>query len=77
MPDMRSTSIKLPEPLDSRLTAIAKKRHSTRAKVLHEALDALDNRTATPTASELAANLVFEGPADLSTNPKHMTGYGR
>lgn len=36
----------------------------------------LDGSGATPTASELAADLVFEGPADLSTNPKHMTGYG-
>jgi antitoxin ParD1/3/4 len=28
------------------------------------------------TASELAADLTFEGPGDLSTNPKHIAGYG-
>ena len=74
---MRAPSIKLPEPLDRQLTAIAKKRHTTRAKLLREALETLDKRATAPTASELAADLVFEGLGDLSTNPKHMTGYGR
>jgi hypothetical protein len=74
---MRAPSIKLPPPLDRQLTAIARQRHSTRAKVLREALETFDRPGATPTASELGADLVFEGPEDLSTNPKHMTGYGR
>jgi hypothetical protein len=73
---MRAPPIKLPEPLDRLLTALAKKRHSRRAMVLREALATLDKRSAAPTASELATDLVFEGPPDLSTNPKHMTGYG-
>jgi predicted transcriptional regulator len=74
---MATPPIKLPEPLDRRLTAIAKKRHSTRAKVLREALEILDKTMVALKASELAADLVFDGPVDLSTNPKHMTGYGR
>ena len=77
---MASTPIKLPAPLDSQLTAIAKRRRSTRAKVLSEALAAYAEDGARPkgqTASELAADLMFDGPGDLSTNPKYMTGYGR
>jgi hypothetical protein len=74
---MSAPPIKLPEPFDSKLTAIAKKRRSTRAKVLREALDTFDRNTAAPKASELAADLMFEGPADLSTNPKYMAGFGR
>ena len=74
---MRAPSIKLPEPLDRQLTAIAKQRRSTRAKVLREALETFAKRIEAPTASELAADLVFDGPPDLSTNPKYMTGYGR
>jgi predicted transcriptional regulator len=74
---MRAPSIKLPQPLDRQLTAIARQRRSTRAKVLREALETFDRRGATPTASELTADLVFEGPEDLRPNPKHMTGYGR
>ncbi len=33
-------------------------------------------RKARPTASALAAGLAFEGPGDLSTNPKYMKGFG-
>jgi hypothetical protein len=77
---MASPPIKLPEPYDSQLTAIAKRRRSTRAKVLGEALAAYAESGAKPgsqTASELAADLMFEGPGDLSINPKYMAGYGR
>lgn len=28
------------------------------------------------TVAELAADLMFEGPGDLSTNPKYMNGFG-
>ncbi len=74
---MRAQLIKLPEPLDRQLTAIARQRRSTRAKVLREALETFAKLSERPTASELAADLVFEGRADLSTNPKYMAGYGR
>jgi hypothetical protein len=78
---MSSPHIKLPEPYDSQLTAIAKRRRSTRAKVLREALAAYaGERGAKPkkrTASEIAADLMFEGPGDLTTNPKYMAGFGR
>jgi hypothetical protein len=30
-----------------------------------------------PTIAELTADLVFEGPGDLSTNPKYMEGFGQ
>jgi len=76
---MASPPIKLPEPFDSQLTAIAKQRRSTRAKVLRDALAAYAEpaKLSSQTASELAADLMFEGPGDLSTNPKYMAGYGR
>jgi hypothetical protein len=72
--------IKLPEPLDGKLTAIAKRRHTTRAKALGDALEALDKQTARPTVASLAGDLigsVTDAPADLSTNPKHMADFGR
>ena len=76
---MSSSPIKLPGPLDRKLTAIAKKQHSTRAKVLREALDAFVNQAAKPTVASLAADLIgsLDGPEDLATNPKYMNGYGR
>lgn len=77
---MSAPPIKLPEPFDSQLTAIAKRQRSTRAKVLRDALATYAEQGAKPkgqTASELAADLMFEGPGDLSTNPTYMAGYGR
>jgi hypothetical protein len=76
---MSAPPIKLPEPYDSQLTALARRRRSTRAKVLGEALAAFDKRDGVPkgqTASALAADLMFEGPGDLSTNPRYMACYG-
>jgi ribbon-helix-helix CopG family protein len=77
---MRAPNIKLPEPLDGKLTAIAKRRHTTRAKALREALDAFDEQTAKRTTVEsIVGDLIgsLEGPGDLLSNPKHMAGYGR
>ncbi|MGD0679403.1 MAG: CopG family transcriptional regulator [Polyangiaceae bacterium] len=75
---MRSTSIKLPDGLDRQLTAVACKRGVSRSKIVREALEAaLAKTSAAPKASELAADLMFEGPGDLLTNPKYMTGFGR
>lgn len=76
---MRAPTIKLPEPLDGKLTAIAKRRHMTRAKALREALDAFDKQSASPTVASLAGDLIgsLQGPGDLLSNPKHMAGYGR
>ncbi len=76
---MSAPPIKLPEPLDGKLTAIAKRRHLTRAKALREALEAFDKQTAKPTVESLGGDLIgsLQGPGDLLSNPKHMSGYGR
>jgi hypothetical protein len=76
---MRAANIKLPEPLDDKLTEIAKRRHTTRAKALGEALDALEKQTAKPTVESLVGDLIgsLKGPGDLLSDPKRMAGYGR
>jgi predicted transcriptional regulator len=84
---MAAPTIKLPADLDRELTALAKERRSTRAKVLRDALSMLaqkkNGKTRTKkvkgTVGELAADLIgsVEGPGDLTTNPKYMAGYGR
>jgi len=76
---MPAPTIKLPKPLDGKLTAIAKRRHMTRAKALRQALEAFDKQTERPTVASLAGDLIgsLEGPGDLLSNPKHMAGYGR
>jgi Arc/MetJ-type ribon-helix-helix transcriptional regulator len=75
---MRTVSFKLPEQLDEALSDLARRRKSSRSALVREALEALakgKRRSVTAAVDELVVPL--EGPVDLSTNPKHMVGYGR
>jgi len=74
---MRVVSIKLPEGLDHELTEIARRRNTSRSAILREALEAFargSKRSVTAAAGDLVGSV--RGPRDLSTNPKHLTGYG-
>jgi predicted transcriptional regulator len=62
---MSSVAVKLSEALDCRLTALARRRRTSRAAVMREALAALIAREEPPlTAGEVAADLIgsLEGP---------------
>jgi len=75
---MRTVSFKLSEQLDDALSELARRRKSSRSALVREALEALakgKRRSVTAAVDELVTPV--EGPADLSTNPKHMIGYGR
>lgn len=75
---MRTVSFKLSQQLDDALSDLAKRRKSSRSALVREALEALakgKRRSVTAAVDELGASV--EGPTDLSTNPKHMAGYGR
>lgn len=75
---MRTVSFKLSEQLDDALSDLARRRKSSRSALVREALEALatgKRRSVTAVVDELVGSLA--GPADLSTNPKHMTGYGK
>ena len=75
---MRTVSFKLSEQLDDALSDLARRRKSSRSALVREALHALatrGRRSVTTVVDELVGSL--DGPPDLSTNPKHMSGYGR
>ncbi len=75
---MRTVSIKLPEALDDAVTELAARQQMNRSAVVREALVAYTaqrQRSVTALVDEIAGT--FDGPADLSTNPKRMAGYGR
>ncbi len=79
---MASVSLKLPAQLMAKLNAEAKQRRTTKSAVLREALEAHfanGRRKPRVSAYDLVKDLcgVFEGPRDLSTNPKYMRGFGR
>jgi predicted transcriptional regulator len=79
---MKTMSLKLPEELDSRLTAIARRRGERRSAIVRQSLRAyLDaaGEAAGQTCLELVADLAgcVKGPQELSANPKHLRGYGK
>lgn len=75
---MRTVSFKLPENLDRALTELAERRHSSRSALVRQAIKALTQNQESSVLAR-AGDLVgsLEGPSDLSTSPKYMTGYGK
>lgn len=75
---MRTVSFKIPGPLDDALNDLARRRQSSRSALVREALEDLafsGRRSVTAAVDALVGPL--DGPADLSTNPKHLAGYGK
>ncbi len=75
---MRTVSFKLPEHLDDALSDLARRRKSSRSALVREALEGLatgGRRSVTAAVDALVGPL--DGPTDLSTNPKHLAGYGK
>jgi hypothetical protein len=79
---MKTITLKLPEVLDSKLSAVAKRQKRTKSAVVRESLEFfLSGSSAAKPVScyDLSADLVgcIEGPGDLASNKKYMQGYGR
>jgi len=75
---MRTVSFKLPVELDEALDNLARERGTTRSELVRDAIDALakgKRRSVTAAVDELG--LAVDGPTDLSTNRKHLAGYGK
>jgi metal-responsive CopG/Arc/MetJ family transcriptional regulator len=79
---MKTVAVKLPVDLEIRLQAAVAQRRTTRSRFLRDLIAAhlRATRPAKDSALARAGDLVgclSGGPADLSTNPKHLKGYGR
>jgi Arc/MetJ-type ribon-helix-helix transcriptional regulator len=77
---MKTISVKLPEPVADWLERHAKETKRTRSAVIRAALErerAGKNRP--KSCHDLLQDVCgsFDGPPDLSTNPKYMEGFGR
>jgi Arc/MetJ-type ribon-helix-helix transcriptional regulator len=77
----KTITVKLPRPLAARLSAKVKKQQSTQSAVVRDALEQylVDDDSRGPSFLDLARDLAgsVEGPEDLSSNKKHLRGYGR
>ncbi len=79
---MKTTTVKLPPELDAWLTAEARSHHTTKSSVIRDSLKIvydMSGKRNCPTFGEInrdLAGIVKNTPRDLSSNPKHMEGYG-
>ena len=79
---MKKVTVKGPEELDRKLTAVAERTGESKSSVIGAAvkylLSARDNivpNSCLDLAEDLAGSV--DGPADLSCSKKHMKGYGQ
>jgi len=80
---MKTLSVKVPDGLDAKLTAMARRRKTTKSTIVRNALEhALHDNAGKPkrgSALDLARDLVgcLEGPGDLSVNKAYFKTFGR
>ena len=74
---MRVVTEKLTKELDEMVSALARRRRTSRSEILREAIAtfwASPTRSVTESAGDLVGSL--RGPSDLSTNRRHLAGFG-
>jgi predicted transcriptional regulator len=78
---MKALTVKVPEDLDFKLAAVARKIGESKSNLIRTAIENIVTSSSAITANsclDLAKDLVgsVEGPTDLSHNKKHFAGYG-
>jgi predicted DNA-binding protein len=76
---MKTVSIKLPTPLAAWLTQQARELGRSKSALIRQALEKQRIKPGKGTCLDLMEDLCgsIRGPRDLSTNPKHMQGFGK
>ncbi len=77
---MKTFSVKLSDPLAEWLDRRSRKLNRTQSEVVREVLERERNGHKNKNSCrDLLAELdgFFDGPKDLSTNPKHFEGFGK
>jgi len=78
---MKTLSLKLPDEIDARLTALARQRGATKSEIIRGALEVYLGTGGAPLRTsvlDLAGPVIgsLEGPRDLSFRKEHLEGYG-
>jgi len=76
---MKTLSVKLPKPVAGWLSQQSKKLGRTQSDLVREALEQQRTGSGEPSCHDLMQDLcgAFDGPTDLSSNPKYMKDFGR
>ena len=78
---MTTITCKVSEKLNAQLEALARRRRLSKSAILREALESKTKasaKSAAPSAYDLVKHICgsLRGPKDLSTNRRHMRGFG-
>lgn len=75
---MKTITVKLPEALAAWLSRRARELGRPQSDIVREALQRASEGGESPTCHDALADVcgVIDGPKDLSTNPKHLAGFG-
>jgi hypothetical protein len=75
---MKTITVKLPELLASWLSRRARELGRPQSDLVREALQRVREGTSGVSCHDVFADVcgVIDGPRDLSTNPKHLSGFG-
>jgi Ribbon-helix-helix protein, copG family len=75
---MKTITVKLPETLAAWLSRRARALGRPQSDLVREALQRVSEGTSGASCHDLFADVcgVIDGPRDLSTNPKHFSGFG-
>jgi hypothetical protein len=76
---MKTISVKLPTPLAAWLTQEAQELGRSKSAIVRKALEQQRDQPGKGSCLDLMEDLCgsVRGPRDLSTNPKHLSGFGR
>ena len=80
---MTLLTLKVPDVLDRKLRAVARKLGASKSAIVRRAVERYIEQDLPaddqPSAHDLIADDVgsIKGPRDLSSSPKHMKGYGK
>jgi predicted transcriptional regulator len=75
---VKTVSVKLPPALAAWLTQQARELRRTKSDLVRQALERQRSTSSQGTCMELMQDICgsVQGPTDLSTNPKHLAGFG-
>jgi Arc/MetJ-type ribon-helix-helix transcriptional regulator len=79
---MKTLSLRLPDHLDAQLTTMAEKQGAPKSELVRRALERMlsgqdPDRPKSFLEMTRDAKGCVEGPSDLSTNQKHLEGFGK
>jgi metal-responsive CopG/Arc/MetJ family transcriptional regulator len=77
---MITLTLKVPQELAQKLEAVSAQKRVPKSKYVRDVLStALNKEKQGPSLHDLMKSAIgcFDGPSDLSTNPKYLKGYGK